>query len=140
MQSYTALLPQSDDSVKSIIIEKYPARLAAPKAHAINPRSIEICRQFGLDTKAIRQLGSSRKDAFWVNFVTNLSGSRIGVLPYERMDKDVLGDTPEMIHNIPQPTLEQFVGGHLVQDSNVQVRQGASFVSCSQVSTIRLVS
>lgn len=54
--------------VKSLLIEKYPCRLAAPKAHAICPRSLEICRQFGLDTNALRKLGSPRDDAYWVNF------------------------------------------------------------------------
>jgi hypothetical protein len=79
-----------------LIIEKYPERLAAPKAHALSPRSLEICRQFELDTKAMRALGSQRSDAYWVNFVTSLSGVRIGVLPYERMDPAVLDDTPEV--------------------------------------------
>jgi 2-polyprenyl-6-methoxyphenol hydroxylase-like FAD-dependent oxidoreductase len=82
--------------VPSLLIEKYPQRLAAPKAHALSPRSLELCRQFGLDTQAIRKLGSPRDDAYWVNFVTNLSGERIGVLPYERMDAEVLDETPEV--------------------------------------------
>lgn len=83
-------------TVPSLVIEKYPERLAAPKAHALCPRSLEICRQFGLDTAAIRRLGSPRDEAYWVNFLTNLSGERIGVLPYERMDANVLEDTPEV--------------------------------------------
>jgi hypothetical protein len=83
-------------AVKSLLIEKYPQRLAAPKAHALCPRSFELCRQFGLDTGALRKLGSPREDAFWVNFLTNLTGERIGVLPYERMDVEVLDDTPEV--------------------------------------------
>ncbi|KAF2014634.1 FAD binding domain-containing protein [Aaosphaeria arxii CBS 175.79] len=118
--------------VKSLLIEKYPERLAAPKAHALSPRSLEICRQYGLSTDAIRKQGSPRTDAFWVNFVTNLSGDRIGVLPYERMDPKVLDCTPEMIHNIPQPDFEQFVAWHLEKDPNVEIRKGVAFVSCDQ--------
>ncbi|KAH8668666.1 FAD binding domain-containing protein [Xylariales sp. PMI_506] len=118
--------------VKSLLIEKYPERLAAPKAHALCPRSLEICRQFGLDTAAMRKLGSPRKDAYWVNFVTNLSGERIGVLPYERMDTAVLDDTPEMIHNIPQPDFEKFVANELSNDPNVEIRKGVAFISCVQ--------
>lgn len=82
--------------VRCLVIEKYPRRLAAPKAHAICPRSFELCRQFGVDTRALRQIGTSRDDAFWVNFLTNLNGEKIGVLPYERMGPDVLDDTPEV--------------------------------------------
>ena len=79
-----------------MVIEKYPARLAAPKAHALCPRTLEFCRQFGLDTVALRKLGTPRRDAYWVNFLTNLSGQQIGVLPYERMDAEVLNSTPEV--------------------------------------------
>lgn len=69
-------------------------RLAAPKAHALSPRSLELCRQAGLDVNEIRKIGSPRDDAYWVNFITSLAGKQVGRLPYERMDKDVLNDTP----------------------------------------------
>ena len=116
----------------SLLIEKYPERLGAPKAHALSPRSLEICRQFGLDTNAIRGLGTRRADAYWVNFLTNLSGKRIGVLPYERMDPNTLEHTPEMVHNIPQPHFEQFVATQLSHDPQVELRTGVAFVSCEQ--------
>lgn len=79
-----------------MIIERYPERLAAPKAHAISPRSLEILRQYGLGEKRIRTLGTSRADGHWVNFITNLSGDAVGRLPYERMDAGVLDETPEV--------------------------------------------
>ncbi|OHF02124.1 FAD binding domain-containing protein [Colletotrichum orchidophilum] len=122
----------SKHGVKSLLIEKYPERLAAPKAHALCPRTLEICRQYGLDTRAIRKLGSPRDDAYWVNFMTNLTGEKIGVLPYERMDPGVLDSTPEMIHNIPQPDFEKFIAQNLENDPNVEIRKGVGFVSCDQ--------
>ena len=85
-----------------MIIERYPERLAAPKAHAINPRTLEILRQYGLGEKRIRQLGTQRNDSSWVNFLTNLSGDLIGRIPYERMDPAVLDDTPEVFLDICQ--------------------------------------
>ncbi len=57
---------------------------------------MEIARQFGLDTNYIGRQGTSRADAYWVNFVTNLSERHIGRLHYERMDAGVLDATPEM--------------------------------------------
>ncbi|EOO01155.1 putative fad binding domain-containing protein [Phaeoacremonium minimum UCRPA7] len=81
----------------------------------------------------MRKLGSPREDAYWVNFLTNLSGERIGVLPYERMDVDVLDDTPEMIHNIPQPVFEEFVARNLFHDSNNEIRKGVSYISSKEV-------
>jgi len=119
-------------NIKCLIVERYPERLGAPKAHALSPRSLEICRQFGLDVSKIRQLGTKRNDARWVNFLTNLSGEAVGQLPYERMDIDVLEATPEMIHNIPQPVFEQFVTENLARSPDVDVRKGISFVSLRQ--------
>jgi hypothetical protein len=80
--------------VQTLVVERYATRLAAPKAHALSPRTLEFSRQFGLDVNKIRQVGTPRNDAFWVNFVTNLSDERVGKLPYERMDADVLNATP----------------------------------------------
>jgi 2-polyprenyl-6-methoxyphenol hydroxylase-like FAD-dependent oxidoreductase len=81
-------------AVKSLIIERYATRLAAPKAHALSPRTLEICRQFDLDVNELRKLGSGRNDAYWVNFVASLTGHYVGSIPYERMDAEVLEATP----------------------------------------------
>ncbi|KAM0321497.1 hypothetical protein ACHAPQ_009393 [Fusarium lateritium] len=118
--------------VKVLVIESYPERLGAPKAHALCPRSLEICRQFGLDIDHIRSLGTPRDDAYWVNFLTTLSGQSLGQLPYERMDKEVLDFTPEMIHNIPQPDFEEYLAEKLSEEDLVDIRKGVSFVSLTQ--------
>ncbi|CAI7596681.1 unnamed protein product [Penicillium palitans] len=118
--------------VQSLIIERYPERLAAPKAHAINPRSLEILRQFDLGEKHIRELGTSRDDSSSVNFLTNLCGDAIGRLPYERMDPAVLNDTPEMIHNIPQPALEQELSKFIAKDPNITLVKGFSIHAVEQ--------
>lgn len=49
----------------------------------------------------IRKIGSPRQDAYWVNFVTSLAGKQVGRLPYERMDQEVLNDTPTVWHPLP---------------------------------------
>lgn len=120
--------------IQSLIIERYPERLAAPKAHALSPRSLEICRQFNLDVGEIRRLGTRREEASRVNFLTTLSGELVGSLPYERMDVDVLDSTPEMIHNIPQPMFEELVAEKLHSAKNADIRKGVSFVSLEQES------
>lgn len=118
--------------IPNLLVERYPERLGAPKAHALSPRSMEISRQFGLDTEHIRNLGTRREDAYWVNFLTTLSGEVLGQFPYERIDVGVLEFTPEMIHNIPQPDFEQYVAEELAHQSNSDVRKGVSFVSLQQ--------
>ena len=57
---------------------------------------------------------------------------RIGKLEYERMDPAVLDATPEMIHNIPQPELEQLFADELARSDIVEIRKGHSFISVNQ--------
>ncbi|OOQ82634.1 3-(3-hydroxy-phenyl)propionate hydroxylase [Penicillium brasilianum] len=118
--------------VRSLIAEKYATRLAAPKAHALSPRSLEICRQFGLDVNDIRKVGTSRSDAYWVNFITNLAGEHVRKLPYERMDAEVLNSTPTMIHNIPQPAFEELIAKRLSKSNLVEIRKNHAFVDLKQ--------
>ncbi|KUL86909.1 hypothetical protein ZTR_05351 [Talaromyces verruculosus] len=118
--------------IRSLITERYATRLAAPKAHALSPRSLELCRQFELDVNEIRKVGTCRRDAFWVNFITSLAGEHVGKLPYERMDPEVLDNTPTMIHNIPQPDFEQLIAKKLTNSSNAEIRKNHTFVSVGQ--------
>ncbi|KAL3455059.1 FAD binding domain-containing protein [Aspergillus heterothallicus] len=120
-------------NVQTLLVERYATRLAAPKAHALSPRSLELCRQFGLDVNKIRNLGTCRQDAYWVNFITNLSGKQVGRLPYERMDPEVLDATPTMIHNIPQPDFEELVAQNLKGSDLTEIRKNHSFVRLEEI-------
>lgn len=79
------------------LIGRHNSRLGAPKAHALSPRSLEICRQFGISISTIRGYPAPRDEAQWVRFVTTLAGDELGCLPYERMSLDVLEHTPEVV-------------------------------------------
>lgn len=103
-------------------------RLTAPKAHAIGPRSFDIIRQYGFDIPFISSRGTPRESGRWVHFVTTLAGESIGQLPYERMDVDILDDTPEMFHNVLQPAIKQMIAENL--RDKVEIRKNHSFVSC----------
>ena len=48
-------------------------------------------------------------------------------------------DPIQMIHNIPQPTFEQFLTDAISKDANVDLRKGESFVSLEQVSIVSAV-
>ncbi|KAF4926874.1 FAD-dependent monooxygenase apdD [Colletotrichum viniferum] len=95
--------------IPSIIITRYPTRLGQPKAHAVNPKSLEIMRQAGLDINKLRSLGSTPKDSFWVRFNSGLAAQELGKLPYERQDDTVKDVTPEPLFNVAQPVLEAFI-------------------------------
>ena len=86
----------AESTVPVILLGRHRERLGAPKAHALSPRSLEICRQLGISVSEIRKYPAPRHEASWVRFVTTLSGEEVGSLPYERMSLDVLDDTPEV--------------------------------------------
>jgi 2,4-dichlorophenol 6-monooxygenase len=95
------------NGIDSIVVERYEQRLGQPKAHALNPRSLEILKQAGIDTIALRRMGMSPTDGDMVRFAASLSGLEFGSLPYERQENDTKGITPEPLFNISQPAFEQ---------------------------------
>ncbi|KAH8691274.1 FAD binding domain-containing protein [Talaromyces proteolyticus] len=103
-------------SIRSAIVERHEYRLGQPKAHAINPRSLEIFRQ---------------KDAFWVRFNTGLTGIDLGALPYERQDEAVKQLTPEPLFNIPQPVLESFLEEAALATGLVTIHRGWTWENVS---------
>lgn len=105
------------------IIERHAKRFGQPKAHAINPRTLEIFRQAGLDVAKLRRQGASADDAFWVQFVSVLTGLHLGKLPYERQDEDVKTLTPEPLLNVPQTILEQFLQEAALDTGKVSIHR-----------------
>ncbi len=116
----------------SLVVERYRTRHGAPKAHALNPRTLEICRGIGLDTEAMARRGTPVRDGAWVRFMTTLSGSEIGVLPYERQDEAVKAVTPTPLINLAQPLFEDFLVELVARSPLIEVRRGVDWVSCRQ--------
>ena len=124
-------------NIDCVVLEKYPTRLGAPKAHAVNPRTIEIFRQLKLDTERLRRLGTGRDEAGLVWFLNTLNGTRLGSLPYERQDDAVLELTPEPFFNVAQPELEDWLRTE-ARRRGVQLCDGYEWLSRSDgVSTVR---
>ena len=66
------------------VVDRRPGPHRAPQAHVVNPRSLEIFRQMGIDTARLRRLATPREDGGWVAWNTTLAGMELGRLPYER--------------------------------------------------------
>lgn len=84
-------------------MEYLQERFSDPKAHTLPPRSQKACRQFGPVVKRIGTLSTQRKYVDWVNILTCLSGAIVFVLPYKRINSEVLDVRTKMIHNASQP-------------------------------------
>jgi 2,4-dichlorophenol 6-monooxygenase len=118
--------------VHSLLAEKHLQRLEAPKAHALNPRSLEICAAAGLPMDALHALATPAHEGATVRMVTSLVGAEIGSLPYERQDAAVRRITPWPLINIAQPRFEQVVEQVALGAPAADIRRGMEWTRCTQ--------
>ena len=118
--------------LKVLRVEKYPSRLEAPKAHALNPRSLEICAAAGLSMDAIHAVATPTEEGRFVRFVETLSKPDIGVMAYERQDEAVREVTPWPLINIEQPNFEAVLEVAVAKQPTVEVRRGVEWLGCEQ--------
>jgi 2-polyprenyl-6-methoxyphenol hydroxylase-like FAD-dependent oxidoreductase len=128
--------------VEALVAEQFPGRLGAPKAHALNARSLEICDALGLPMDKIHEAATPSHEGACVRFVTNLTGREIGCLPYERQDDEVRAFTPWPLINIQQPLFEEILEAALAGAAHVRLQRELEWLDCevladSVVSTLR---
>lgn len=114
----------SNQGVSSLIVERRFERMTAPKAHAVNSRTLEICDAAGLDAETVRAAGAGADEAGWVRFLSKLNGVEFGHLPYERQQEDVKNLSPYPLTNIAQPDFEALLAETLKSRSNVTLLRG----------------
>ncbi|KAJ5783017.1 FAD-binding monooxygenase [Penicillium paradoxum] len=117
--------------IQSVVVERYPGRLGQPKAHAVNPRSLEILRQGGLDTVQLRKVASRPVDADLVRFGLSPVGLELGTLPFERQGEENKVITPEPLFNIPQPELEDWLMEVISKNKLITLKRGFEWKSCT---------
>lgn len=119
-----AALLLARQGIASMVVERRRAIGTAPKAHAVNPRTLEICESVGVSAAMLRAAGASANDAGFVRFVGTLSGVEFGALPYERQDDDAFAYTPFPLTNIPQPRLERALEKAIQAEALIELRRG----------------
>lgn len=120
-----ASLLLANQGIASIVVDRRLERMTAPKAHAVNPRTIEICDQAGVSGDRIRALGTPAERAGWVRFLSTLDGVEFGALPYERQTNDALAITPFPLINTSQPRFEQLLASEIQKKTSVSLLRGA---------------
>lgn len=120
--------------VKTIVAEKHLRRLESPKAHALNPRSLEICAAAGLAMDEIHAAATPAADGAFVRMMETLNSAPIGVIAYERQDEAVRDFTPWPLINIEQPKFEGVVERAVGKGPNVDLRRGLEWRECLQIS------
>ena len=124
-----AALLLSHHGVASKLIDKRLKTLSAPKAHAVNARTLEICDSIGISATHLRQLGASANEGGEVRFVGTLTGPEFGCLPYERQDQAAFEATPFPLTNIPQPVFEEELIAKVLQDDRIDFCRGVECVA-----------
>jgi 2-polyprenyl-6-methoxyphenol hydroxylase-like FAD-dependent oxidoreductase len=129
----TMALLLARQGIASMIIERRPPRASsAPKAHVVNPRSLEIFRSLGIDTEALRQNGAGRGDAEASRFMTRLSGTELGHIPLDVPECDAREVTPTPLLNIAQPKLEAFLAALVRENPRIDYRLGDAWAACRE--------
>jgi 2-polyprenyl-6-methoxyphenol hydroxylase-like FAD-dependent oxidoreductase len=131
----TTVLLLASHGIRSTIVERHIERTTSSlKAHAINPRSLEIFRQLGLDTAQLRSEGIPPADGDTVRFAVSMAGRELGSLPYERQGEETLRLTPEPLFNVPQPVLEKWLLDAVEGSELVAYYQGVQWEDCDSSS------
>lgn len=127
-----AALLLARQGVSSVVVERRLERMTAPKAHAVNSRTLEICESAGLSAESVRATGAPADEAGWVRFVSTLTGTDFGHLPYERQQDDVKDCTPFPLSNIAQPEFEALLEAQLDGCDLVTLLRGANCTSVDE--------
>ncbi|MEP2828797.1 FAD-dependent monooxygenase [Parvibaculum sp.] len=127
-----AALLLARQGIVSHLVDRRPLPSSAPRAHAVNPRTLEICESIGVSAAALRRAGASANDAGFVRFMGTLSGPEFGSLPYERQDDAALAYTPFPLTNIPQSKFEAALFEALAAEPLVSFQRGVACTSLEE--------
>ena len=119
-----AALLLAKHGIATRLIDRHATRLTAPRAHAVNPRTLEICESIGVSADGLRSIGANANDGGWVRFMGTLSGPEFGCLPYERQDEAALKHTPYPLTNIPQPKFEAALDEAIAAEPLISFQRG----------------
>lgn len=107
--------------VRSTVFERRVDRLSAPRAHVINPRTLEIYRAFDLDVDRMIAEATSKDDDRLTWFVTRMADKTLGSLPFEKHDDT---HTPIPRINLRQPALETILLDAVRQSDLISFKAG----------------
>ncbi len=117
--------------LRSVVVERrLPRQSSAPKAHVINPRSLEICRAAGLDVEEMYARGTPRGEGQHVRFVETLVGYEFGVLPLDVYDAASMDLTPTPLLNLAQPQFEAILEQAAARMPEIEIRRGHTWSAC----------
>ena len=117
----TAALLLAKQGMRSVVLERRSERSEAPRAHVINPRSLEIYRMFEFDVSAMVSHAAPVEDDASSYFDWTTTGKHFGSIPFEQQDDT---HTPHPRINLRQPQLEKLLLNDAVKTPLIDLRVG----------------
>ena len=125
----TLALLLAKSGIATIVLERDLDPRDLPRAHAINPRSLEVLRELSIDADQLLPVAAPRELTSEVRFVTTMTGHCFGTLPYERQG-DSIGELAAVgTVNVPQPALESVLFELAAAQPLIDVRRGHDWVA-----------
>lgn len=128
----TLALLLAEQGIATIVLERHLAVRDLPRAHAINPRSLEVLRELSIGADQLMAIAAPQELTREVRFVTTMTGHCFGALPYERQGDRIGGLAPMGTVNIPQPALESLLCDLADRHPLIDVRRGHEWVASHQ--------
>jgi 2,4-dichlorophenol 6-monooxygenase len=117
--------------VRAVLVERRAPRAgSAPKAHVINPRTLEILRSLGIDLDHLRSTGPQRHDQDCSRFMTTLAGTELGKISLDVPEAEAERMSPTPLLNIAQPKFEAILGAAVAEAAEVEMRTEHTWISC----------
>jgi 2-polyprenyl-6-methoxyphenol hydroxylase-like FAD-dependent oxidoreductase len=128
----TLALLLAKHGIATIVLERNVAPQDLPRAHCINPRSLEVLRELSIETDQLMPIAAPRELTSEVRFVTTMTGHCFGTLPYERQGDSIGGLAAVGTVNVPQPALESVLFALAATQPLIDVRRGHDWVASRQ--------
>ena len=118
--------------VRSQLLERRDGINQAPRAHAVNGKTLEIAASVGIDPAVVHAAALPRALGGHVRFWSTLGGTYLGGLPYERQDDAVLGLSSQKLANVSQPRFEQLLLNEVLAHPLITLHRGVTVRSVAQ--------
>jgi 2,4-dichlorophenol 6-monooxygenase len=136
----SAAVMLADLGIDTLLIERHPGTAVLPKAHILNPRTLEVFRQHGL-AEDVYRAGAGREDNSTCRWFTSLGGDE----PWDRQEvhrTDAWGGNSLLEHyrglsacrhgNVPQIELEPLLRRHAEERNAGRILFGYELVGFTQ--------
>jgi len=129
----TTALALAKFGISSTIIDRRESIYMEPRAHALNPRTLEIFDSLGVNIQDLKAVATPTQESCWVRWVDRLNGGEYGKLPYEQMHARPDLPTPHPLFNIAQPNCEKVLQQYVDREDLITSIRPCQWQSCEHL-------